>query len=166
MKSGGLVSPPNLYPPCLATCSLRLQGNSLGRLVARLGERDRQATLSIVEVFVRLDVLFIYLLAETALRQSVLVVLIIKYYHIRFCDFCFHVFLFSRVVNFMIWSAKLVRSNTSDYVKRIRKFLFLSFATRVSLLDPGSSGLITASEARGREKAPRSRVLVTLASLA
>ena len=120
----------------LATCSLRLQRNSLGRLVARLGERDRQATLSIVEVFVRLDVLFIYLLAETGLRQSVLVVLIIKYYHIRFCDFCFHVFLFSRVINFMIWSAKLVRSNTSDYVKRIRKFLFLSFATRVSLLDP------------------------------
>ena len=29
-----------------------------------------------------------------------------------------------------------MRNNKSDYVKWIRKFLFLCFATRVSLLDP------------------------------
>ena len=29
-----------------------------------------------------------------------------------------------------------MRNNKSDYVKRIRKFLFLSFATPVDLLDP------------------------------
>ena len=64
-------------------------------------------------------------MAETAVRRSVL---IIKCYHNKFCDFCFDALLFSRVVKFV--------NNKSDYVQWIRKFLFLSFATRVSLLDP------------------------------